>query len=158
MKSIIIFSAGLILLFLSCSQTNKPINSTTDLVQQTPQDSSWNKLTKEEENVIVYKGTERPWTGEYVKSHAVGTYHCKRCDAALFASDSKFESGTGWPSFDDFIDSSVELVEDADGFREEIVCANCKGHLGHVFYKEGFTDKETRHCVNSVSLSFVPKK
>jgi len=160
MRTIFITISGVVLLFLSCSQTdNANSNTANPFLQNEPQDSSeWNKLTAEEEYVIVNKGTERPGTGLYVNNHDDGVYECKRCDAPLFQSSSKFESGTGWPSFDDFIAESVELVTDADGYREEIVCNNCKAHLGHVFYNEGFTSKNTRHCVNSISLTFVPKK
>ncbi len=117
--------------------------------------STWNKLTKEEEFVIVNKGTEYPNTGKYVKNKAKGTYICKRCNHPLFTSESKFESGTGWPSFDDMIDNNVKEVQDADGYRTEIVCGNCEGHLGHVFRGERFTEKSTRHCVNSISLNFI---
>ncbi|WP_096348977.1 methionine-R-sulfoxide reductase [Crocinitomix algicola] len=163
MKTIILVSIGFILFFLSCSHTNPESVAADEEFYSLghhgdPEDSTWNKLTKEEEYVIVHKGTERPWTGKYVDNKKDGVYTCKRCDQALFNADSKFDSGTGWPSFDDFIGSSVSIVEDADGFREEIICSNCGGHLGHVFYNEGFTRKNTRHCVNSISLSFEPKK
>lgn len=117
--------------------------------------TTWNELTPEEAYVIVDKGTERPWTGDYVKNKKDGIYLCKRCNHPLFKSEAKFESGTGWPSFDDMIDNNVKEVMDADGYREEIVCSNCDGHLGHVFKGEGFTNKSTRHCVNSISLTFI---
>jgi methionine-R-sulfoxide reductase len=115
------------------------------------------RLTPDEERVIVQKGTERAFTGEYWDHHADGTYTCRRCAAPLFASTAKFDSGTGWPSFDDAMPGAVREVPDADGMRIEIVCARCGGHLGHVFRGEGFTSRQTRHCVNSVSLSFEPE-
>jgi peptide methionine sulfoxide reductase msrA/msrB len=117
----------------------------------------YKKLTPEEEQVIIKKGTERPFTGEFVNTKEDGSYTCKRCGAILFASDSKFDSHCGWPSFDDAIKGAVKEVPDADGSRTEIVCANCGAHLGHVFDGEGFTPKNRRHCVNSISLEFTPK-
>jgi methionine-R-sulfoxide reductase len=119
---------------------------------------TWNPLTPEETRIIVNKGTEYPGTGELLKNKEKGTYVCRRCDAPLYKSDSKFESNCGWPSFDDEIKGAVKRISDPDGMRTEIVCANCDGHLGHVFLGEGFTSKNTRHCVNSVSMKFVPDK
>lgn len=117
----------------------------------------WNDLNAEEKRVIINKGTERPFTGEYNEFKAEGIFVCRQCEAPLYTSEDKFNSGCGWPSFDDDISENVERVLDADGRRVEIVCRNCKGHLGHVFEGERFTAKNTRHCVNSVSIKFVPK-
>ncbi len=115
------------------------------------------ELTNEEKRVILNKGTELPFSGKYYNFHERGTYVCKQCGTPLYFSEAKFDSGCGWPSFDEEISGAVRRLPDVDGRRTEIVCAKCGGHLGHVFTGEGFTPKDTRHCVNSISMDFVPE-
>ena len=142
---------SVILMFIvtyGCTQNN--INNSKD------NNMGYTKLTPDEERVIVHKGTEMPFTGKYVNTFDEGTYVCKRCRTPLYKSTSKFKSDCGWPSFDDEIPGAVKRTPDPDGMRTEITCAHCGAHLGHVFTGEHFTDKNTRHCVNSISLEFIP--
>jgi peptide-methionine (R)-S-oxide reductase len=134
------------------SESNVPQG---DDVSETP--TEYNELTDKEAWVILEKGTERAFTGEYTDLEDPGTYICRRCNAPLYESDAKFHSNCGWPAFDDEIEGAVLRLPDADGMRTEILCQNCGGHLGHVFLGEGFTEKNTRHCVNSVSMIFIPE-
>jgi len=139
---------------LSCNSS--PATEGVSGLQRRSANDMNKKLTAEEERVIVNKGTEPPFTGYYLNNEEDGTYTCKRCGAELFESADKFDTGCGWPSFDDAIPDAVAETTDADGMRTEITCAKCGAHLGHVFKGEELTDKNTRHCVNSISLDFEP--
>ncbi|MBN8832949.1 MAG: methionine sulfoxide reductase B [Niastella sp. SCN 39-18] len=147
--------------FSACAQkqhkTQKKETTIMNTLPDIKKDSSqWNKLTAAEARVIEDKGTEYPGTGELLANNKKGTYICRRCNAPLYRSDSKFDGHCGWPSFDDEIPGAVKRLPDPDGERTEIECANCGAHLGHVFLGEGFTAKNTRHCVNSISMQFIP--
>lgn len=143
-----LFILMLLVIFSACSQNHQNNNKVM----------KYNELTPEEEKVILYKATERPYTGKYLDNKEKGTYTCKRCGSPLYRSQDKFDSHCGWPSFDDEIKGAVKHVPDADGRRTEIVCATCGAHLGHVFEGEGLTAKNIRHCVNSISMNFISEK
>jgi peptide methionine sulfoxide reductase msrA/msrB len=151
MKSIYYLTC--LLMVLGCNAQNTTNNTATS---ESETAMKYNPLTEEEKRVILSKGTEYPGTSEFTDSKETGTYICKQCNQPLYTSDTKFNSHCGWPSFDDEIDGAVDRVPDADGRRTEIICSNCKGHLGHVFLGEGFTPKNTRHCVNGISMNFIP--
>ena len=140
---ILLISAG----SFACTAQNKTLENMQDLLE-------YNLLSPHEEAVILHKATDSPFTGEYYLLKEKGIYTCRQCNARLYRSEDKFDSHCGWPSFDDEIPGAVTRVMDQDGYRVEIICSNCKGHLGHVFENEGFTAKNTRHCVNTSSLKF----
>ena len=163
---LVMFSS--VFLFLACGQTqgqnnDKEVKKTNKQTEINPElknnimdKANYNVLTDEEKHVILNKGTEYPHTGKLLNVTDKGTYICKQCNAPLYNSEDKFDGDCGWPSFDDEIAGAVTKVPDADKMRTEIICTNCGGHLGHVFKGEGFTRKNTRHCVNSISMTFVP--
>ena len=117
---------------------------------------NYNQLNDEEKYIIEYKGTERPFAGEYDNFYEDGSYSCRKCNAELYRSVDKFDAHCGWPAFDKEVDGAVKHLPDPDGHRIEVECANCGGHLGHVFMGEGFTPTNARHCINSISMKFVP--
>ena len=119
---------------------------------------NYNTLSAQERYVIESKGTEPPFTGEYDDFYEEGVYTCRRCDAELYRSANKFDAHCGWPAFDQEIPGAVKQLPDPDGMRTEVECANCGGHLGHVFFGEGFTATNSRHCLNSLSMKFVPRE
>lgn len=155
MKNAIIFLVLALMVTTGCAQQTSNKSNDKAMSRQTTT-YKIRQLTPEEERVIVHKGTERPFTGKYDDFYEKGTYVCKRCGAELYRSEDKFDARCGWPAFDDEVKGAVKRIPDADGMRTEIVCANCDAHLGHVFTGEMLTDKNTRHCVNSISMEFIP--
>jgi methionine-R-sulfoxide reductase len=146
------FVITLIPLLASCQE--QPVNQTEVKMDST----KYNQLSQKEQYVILHKGTDRPFTGEYTDKFDQGVYVCRQCNNPLYKSEDKFPSHCGWPSFDAEIKGEVKRIPDADGMRIEIICNNCKGHLGHVFEGEEYTDKNIRHCVNTTSLKFYSKE
>ena len=153
------FLGTLLFSLITLTACNAQQDTTTMAKQLTvDQTKKYNELTPQQKDVILNKATDRPFTGEYYQKDDNGLYICRQCNNPLYNSADKFEAHCGWPSFDDEIEGAVTQIPDADGSRVEIVCNNCHGHLGHVFVGEGFTDKDTRHCVNTSSILFVPAK
>ncbi len=148
---VLLFSAATL---SSCGQVKDKKDVATKVSPAS--DKKYNQLSAEQAYIMIHKGTERPYSGEYVKDMGEGIYVCAQCNAPLYTSKTKFDGHCGWPSFDEEIKGAVKRTPDPDGMRTEIECVNCGGHLGHVFLGEGFTAKNTRHCVNSLSLKFIP--
>lgn len=151
MKKIILLISLLIILILGITMSQD--NKKNDIKQA---NKFYNELTPFEIEVILHKATEKPFTGTLLNNKESGMYVCKQCNSPLYKSEDKFDSQCGWPSFDDEIKGSILHLPDADGRRTEIICENCKGHLGHIFKGEKYTEKNTRHCVNSISIKFIP--